>query len=181
MQREIEDSKPGGYDVLVVDAFSGDAIPTHLLTLEAMNIYDKQLRKDGKGVLAVHISNRFFNLKKVCRAMAEHAGYKGTVVKVDDDRSNGGSSSTWVLITKNQDFLDALKDDPAGLKALDHRSIEAIAWTDDFTALTGVLGDPEDDVKKAKDMEKEEERIADEERAAADKADAEKKVEPTAP
>src|SRR5262249_17147766 len=56
----MEQEEPQGYDVLAIDAFSGDAIPVHLLTRECMDVYRKHLKPDG--VLAIHISNRYLDL-----------------------------------------------------------------------------------------------------------------------
>ena len=80
LERELNaDKAPRGFHVLVVDAFSGDAIPTHLLTREAGDIYRRQL--DPQGVLAIHISNRYLDLDPVVRGLADYLGFK--VLRID--------------------------------------------------------------------------------------------------
>ena len=88
---------PPNYDVLVIDAFSSDAIPVHLLTKEVMQLYFKLLKPDG--VLAVHISNRYLDLAPVCARGAEFVGKKATVVADDASDNTFANSTTWVLIT----------------------------------------------------------------------------------
>jgi hypothetical protein len=66
-------SRPRTFDLLAVDAFSGDSIPTHLLTLEAMQGYLRHLNAPD-GILAVHITNRYLDLRPVVAAAAEHFG-----------------------------------------------------------------------------------------------------------
>jgi MFS family permease len=138
MQREAEAGKLRKYDVLVVDAFSGDSIPTHLLTREAMDAYVKHMRSD-QAIIAIHISNRYLNLRPVCRGLAEYAKLNGTVVKSQNNQP-GGSPSTWVLLTNNRDFLEQTVPN-AGLDhgSIFHEKIKSILWTDDFTTLINIL------------------------------------------
>src|SRR5439155_3347180 len=91
------------YDVLALDAFSGDAIPVHLLTKEAVALYLKHLRPEG--VLAFHASNQFLNLSPVIRQLAEGAGYQAVLVKShgDDDKLILPTDS--VLVTRNGTVL----------------------------------------------------------------------------
>jgi hypothetical protein len=90
--------------VLVLDAFSSDAIPIHLLTAEAIDIYRRQLAPDG--ILAVHVSNRYFNLRPV---LAGHAGRLGWAVAcladTDSDDELFTYSSSWVLLTPQAETL----------------------------------------------------------------------------
>ena len=71
----LEREQPENFDVLAVDAFSGDAIPVHLLTSEAMDLYFRHLRPDG--ILAVHISNRYLDLVPVLAGEALSTGKNG--------------------------------------------------------------------------------------------------------
>ena len=68
----LQRATPGAYDLIVLDAFSSDAIPVHLLTREAVELYMSRLRTDG--VVAVHISNRYLNLEPVLGALAQQRG-----------------------------------------------------------------------------------------------------------
>jgi hypothetical protein len=139
MQREAEAGNLRKFDVLVVDAFSGDSIPTHLLTREAMDAYIKHMRSD-KSIIAIHISNRYLNLRPVCRGLAEYAKLDGTVVVKGKDDSQGGASSTWVLLTNDRVFLDQTVPS-SGMQhgSIKHKDIASILWTDDYTTLFNIL------------------------------------------
>ena len=90
--------------MLAVDAFSGDAIPVHLLTREAVALYMKHLKPDG--VLALHISNRHIRLFPVVRAIAESLGLSYTFVDTSyDDDDLVRWSSTWVLVARDRATL----------------------------------------------------------------------------
>jgi hypothetical protein len=129
----MERQEPQAFDVLAVDAFSGDSIPTHLLTDEAMKIYDRHLLPDG--ILAVHISNRYLDLEPICKALALRHGYQARVV--EDDSEANGYSSTWVLLTRNQEFLANLDDFVDNSRVLTAK--RSILWTDAFSSLYAAL------------------------------------------
>jgi hypothetical protein len=116
------------FHVLAVDAFSGNAVPTHLLTVEAMALYARHL--DPEGVVAVHVSNRHLDLAPVVRASARRSGLR--TVEVEWRTDEGGS--TWVLCTRSEaavrDFL------ASGARPGDGREVE---WTDDRSDLFSVL------------------------------------------
>src|SRR6185369_17492988 len=97
-------------DIIAVDAFSSDAIPVHLLTREAVQLYFRHLKPEG--VLALHISNRYLDLKPVCEGGAQAVGRQAWVVEDEGDQASYFSSSTWVLVTSNTALLagDAFKD-----------------------------------------------------------------------
>jgi spermidine synthase len=101
----LERQPPQQYDVLVLDAFSGDTIPVHLLTREAMDIYLRQIAADG--VIAIHISNRHVNLIPVVLELARHFDLPSVLIRqsqVDRFRAN---PSDWMLLTRNEQFLDS--------------------------------------------------------------------------
>ncbi len=125
------------YDVLVVDAFSSDAIPVHLLTRECFALYHRVLAPDG--VLAVHISNRYLDLQPLVRGLAAAFGDEVRTVHHGSDPAAGASNSTWMLLTKNRAFLD----DP-DVRAIDPEppGAPAFVWTDDFSNLLEVLKRP---------------------------------------
>ncbi len=131
MAREADEQ----YDVIAVDAFSGDAIPVHLLTREALVLYRRHLKPTG--ILAVHVSNRYLDLAPVVRQQAEQAGLRSTLITVDNDTTRDAYSSDWVLVTANGAFMaDSLVKAagdtiglPAGLRL----------WTDDYNSLLPIL------------------------------------------
>jgi hypothetical protein len=132
--RELAAGQSQDFDLIAVDAFSGDSIPMHLLTTECADIYRRRLKPGG--VLALHISNRVLNLDPVARGMARYLGWTAVQVISDDDDKTGESSSTWVLITSDAGFLQR-----AGLsqKSSEWSSRAPITWTDDFASLWHVL------------------------------------------
>lgn len=128
---EREDSQ--NFDVLVLDAFSGDAIPVHLLTTEAMQIYTRHLKKDG--VLAVHISNSYFDLEPVVRALGKEF-HLSTRVQTCDRKADGGVAldSVWMLLCRDQEQLTKVLG-PASAT----QSSRLVYWTDDRNNLLNVL------------------------------------------
>jgi spermidine synthase len=123
------------YDVLVVDAFSGDAIPVHLLTREAIALYMRQLRPNG--ILAVHVSNQYLNLPPIVREEADYAGMKSVLVSSDDDEDIGVYSADWVLVTNNDDFLQLPKVAEAAAIITPLPGLRL--WTDDYNSLLPLL------------------------------------------
>lgn len=115
---------------LAVDAFSGDAIPTHLLTREAMDIYLRRLRPDG--ALAVHISNRHLDLAPVVRALAAYAGWQA--VHISNRRREGEHyAADWIIVTRNPVVLAALREHATPPKGRD------LLWTDESNDLFRIL------------------------------------------
>jgi hypothetical protein len=134
MEREVAEGRPQQFDVLVVDAFNGDSIPTHLLTRQAMLVYLAELSPDG--VLAVHVSNLFLDLRPVLaensRALNLRYGFASCEEK---DAMNWASE--WVLLARNDKVLG--QPQIAGrLKSRDGlRRVRP--WTDDYSNLFQLL------------------------------------------
>jgi SAM-dependent methyltransferase len=97
----LEREPPQGFDVLAVDAFSGDSIPVHLITVEAVGAYLRHMKP--KGVIAFHVSNRFLDLKPVLLAIAEQHGLEYAYVHETSD--DGGTTSDWVLLTRHKPLI----------------------------------------------------------------------------
>jgi hypothetical protein len=134
LERELSLGSASDFDLIAVDAFSGDSIPMHLLTSECADVYRRRLKPDG--VLALHISNRVLDLEPVARGLANHLGWPAARVVSADASATGEASSTWVLLTPNRDFFER-----AGLQHnLSGWSQGApITWSDDFASLWQVL------------------------------------------
>src|SRR5262249_25559528 len=95
------------FALLVVDAFSSDAIPIHLLTRQALDIYLDNLADDG--LLAFHISNRYLDLEPVLGNLAEEVGLAGFIQKDGESRSTPGKAgSNWVIMARRRAILDRL-------------------------------------------------------------------------
>jgi len=136
MERELNEGHPQQYDVLALDAFSGDAIPAHLLTVEAFGIYLKQIRPDG--VIAVHTSNRYLDLCPIVALLAKHYALQVVTVEADDGGGVGDSSSEWMLVTRNTDFLNSVAIEDAS-KPAKVPGPEIRVWTDHFSNLFQIL------------------------------------------
>jgi hypothetical protein len=127
----LESASAGGFDLLVLDAFSSDAIPVHLLTHEAFTLYAS--RVDQRGAIAVHVSNRVFDLAPVTTSAADHVGW--SVLSASGGDGPGATPSTWVLLTPNDELVDRLVG--SGWRPLAER--DGVAWTDDYSSVLDVL------------------------------------------
>jgi len=131
----LEREAAQGFDVLAVDAFSSDSIPVHLLTAEAFEVYFRHLKPGG--ILAVHISNRYLDLKPVLKEAAARFGKSVRLVDDDSDVDRGTYGTTWVLFADAPDVFarEPLKGAADPLET--DRSIRV--WTDDYSDLYGIL------------------------------------------
>jgi SAM-dependent methyltransferase len=131
----LSQEPPQRFDILVVDAFSGDAIPVHLLTREAFQLYWRHLKSDG--VLAVHVSNRYLKLEPIVALGNATLGKQIWQVENDDDLPKEVFGSTYVLVSSRPNFFSnplfrgllTTVDIPAYLRT----------WTDDYSNLWQVL------------------------------------------
>ena len=126
---------PRRFDVLAVDAFSGDAIPLHLVTRECFDVYRRRLADDG--VLALHISNNSVDLTPVVVGLAREIGYEVRRVHSRADEARGVNEAVWMLVTRNAAFL--AMPDVAAAATVPVLGREPIVWTDDFSSLRQVL------------------------------------------
>lgn len=130
------------YDLIVLDAFSSDAIPTHLLTRQALESYLRHLRPDG--VLAFHISSRFFDLEPVLAAAASELGltaYRGRNPKRDDLEDTVSLGSIWVVMARDGAKLQALIPQNGNWRLARTKPTIA-AWRDDYSSLLRVMDSP---------------------------------------
>jgi hypothetical protein len=129
----IENEEPQQYDLLVLDAFSGDAIPTHLLTREAMEQFLRHMQPDG--IIAVHVSNLHFDLRPVVAALADE--FQLATVAIDDRGRErpGDLSSRWILLSRDS----AVLKHPRFENGITTPPERRVLWTDDFSNLFSVL------------------------------------------
>jgi hypothetical protein len=126
----MEREPPQNYDLLVLDAFSGDSIPVHLITKEAFAIYLRHLKPGGG--LAAHITNRHLDLIPVVQRLADHYGLKCAYISDESNSAAWHSTSFWMLLSRDPAFLE-------------HELIRTVTetppiknirlWTDDYAAL----------------------------------------------
>ena len=132
----LEQEEPQRFDVLAVDAFSGDAIPAHLLTRECGELYLKHLAEDG--ILAIHITNRHVDLLPVCRGLADEFQLTARCIRNKPELESGTNSAKWVLLSRRPEVLDALQVTQSKVIPMGDRTI---LWTDAFSNLLSVMRD----------------------------------------
>ncbi len=135
----LERDSSARFDVIAIDAFSGDAIPVHLLTREAFSMYRKHL-SSADGILAFHVSNRYLELAPIVRQLADEAQCTATLIrnKKNDDASI--AAADWVLVTpKNTVELSSAAK--AKIVAIPSRRGKQ-PWTDSYNNLFEVLKEP---------------------------------------
>ncbi|MFZ4775155.1 MAG: spermidine synthase [Terrimicrobiaceae bacterium] len=126
------------FDLLVLDAFSGDAPPMHLLTLEAFETYLRHLGPDG--VIAINISNNHVDFFPVIRGVADHFQMGMAMIPwMADPMPRGFSSSLWVLISRNRSFLSAQPIVSRARVPSAAYSQSPIVWNDDYASLFKIL------------------------------------------
>ena len=135
LERELATRGSQEFDVLVVDAFSSDSIPMHLLTKESVELYLQHLKPDG--ILCIHISNRFLDLRGVVLGIAQALGRPCVLVASEGDPSRGYNGGRWVLLTDNWEFLNDAVVSEASESALPESG--PLVWTDDYGSLWQVV------------------------------------------
>jgi hypothetical protein len=128
----IAEAPPGSFDLVILDAFSSDSIPVHLLTEEAMEVYADRLTRDG--LLMVHISNRVFDLEPVVANAADHLGWAAAIGR-EGGASTGATPSTWIALSPDGNTIGQLQAG-GGWSELDERRVR---WTDDYSSILPVL------------------------------------------
>jgi hypothetical protein len=135
MERELQESGSRRYDVLVIDAFNSDAIPVHLLTLEALELYWSHLKPGG--VLALHLTNNYLDLVQVAGNLGHRMGKE--VLLVTTPRAIGVSSAAdWVLLLEDSRSIAGSTTGGASTRGLALPGPERV-WTDDYSNLPGAL------------------------------------------
>lgn len=125
------------YDLLALDAFSSDAVPLHLLTREAFELYLRHLADDG--ILAVHISTQYLDLESVVLRLADHFGLSAALIISPGDELRALQSSSWVLMARRAELLEAPLIRTAVVRP--PRDFHRVSlWTDDHVNLWQVLG-----------------------------------------
>ncbi len=132
---QLEGEEPQEFDVLAVDAFSGDAIPVHLLTKEAMAVYLRHMKPNG--IIAFHISNQYLQLAPVVEQLAQAYGYESCMVESKANDEELSASSQWILVTRKHSFIQTLALMDVAKEVPVPKNFRA--WTDDYNNLFEVL------------------------------------------
>jgi len=132
MERELERDEPQKFDVLAIDAFTGDAIPIHLLTEEAFQIYLKHL-SGPEAIIALHISNSYLDLRPVVLKLAGRFGLRSAWISSGGDGETV-SPSEWMLLSHSNALVTGAVSTLKGVRLPESR-----LWTDDYSNLFQVL------------------------------------------
>jgi len=130
----MEREAPQNYDILVIDAFSSDSIPVHLITREAMAVYLRHMKPGG--VIAFHVTNRFLHLAPVVKRLADEIGLN-TALIADDAEDSDLARTDWVLVTGDKALLEhtGIAKYVTGIETIPGLRV----WTDDFNNLFQIL------------------------------------------
>jgi hypothetical protein len=141
---ELAKSPDGVYDAIILDAFNSDAVPVHLMTREAVEMYVRKLAPDG--LLLAHVTNQHLDLEPVFHAIAADLHLRGRS-KSDDEMSlqelqQGKDRSHWIALARSEARLGAIATDPEWLAVPLHPGAPAdlrFLWTDDYSSILRVL------------------------------------------
>jgi hypothetical protein len=122
-------------DLMLIDAFSSDAIPVHLMTVEAVEMFMSKLKPEG--FVVFHISNRHLDLKPVLRAIARKLQLQAALVEFDPDEEENASQVEAVALARTRAPLQKLLD--RGWVAMGHDRDHEVLWTDDRSSLLSVI------------------------------------------
>ena len=131
----LEHEPPQHFDLLVLDAFSGDAIPAHLLTKEAFEVFRRQLKPQG--AIAVHISNRYLNLAPVVCGVGKALGLTPLAFESAGDPAASKFPAQWIVLSDNPELI--AKFPLAVAAAREVRELPHGYWTDDRSNLFEIL------------------------------------------
>jgi hypothetical protein len=133
----LEWEPPQHFDLLVLDAFSSDAIPVHLLTKEAFQTYERHLNTNA--IIAVHISNHYLNLEPVVVNLARHSGYKLASIDYEENEEEWWLyGSTWMLLSRSEQVMNR-PDIRNAASTVNTNSVRIPLWTDDLASLFQIL------------------------------------------
>jgi hypothetical protein len=137
LEKEMKSPDFRPYDVFIVDAFTGDSIPRHLLTKECFELYSRALAKDG--VLLIHVSHRHFELSRVIYPLADSIGREANTILSQIDKKADDffeDVSEWIVITNNAELLA----NENYRRYVTGRTVsDPVHWTDDFGSMVQVL------------------------------------------
>jgi spermidine synthase len=128
----MRDAATGQYGLIIMDAFSSDSVPAHLLTTEAMDLYLSKLSADG--LIAFHISNRYLDLEPLLSGLAKQFNLSAFTRKDEERQVAGRYPSIWVVLARNDASLGALTADSRWRRVQGN-----VVWTDDFSNILSLL------------------------------------------
>jgi hypothetical protein len=143
MEQELNKGDKQNFDLLVLDAFSSDSIPVHLLTKESMRLYREHTHPEG--VIAIHVSNKYLDLETVVRRLATEMNMMMVVVDSDNGESLGEDwiyDCTWILLSDNEEFIRQIEGSGYPRTKLSSQE-DSPLWTDEYTSIFRIFYKPE--------------------------------------
>jgi spermidine synthase len=131
----LENEPDQHYDLLVVDAFNGDAIPVHLLTQQALELYFRHLKPSG--ILALHLTNTHLDLAPVVKVLAQHLGKHALFITNEPGEDWNISGSLWALVSSQRIALPITTEATRAWDAVARPDLRV--WTDDYSNLFQIL------------------------------------------
>jgi hypothetical protein len=137
----LEREPDGSIDLLIIDAFTGDSVPTHLLTREALALYGRKV--SPAGVVALHVSNKYLDFAPVVEALAADGGWMALQGRDEDvPPEYARSPSEWMALSRSLDTIKSIYTNPTSDRWTWKPTAEkttVAAWTDDRTAVAEAL------------------------------------------
>jgi predicted O-methyltransferase YrrM len=134
MREELERAGSRNFDLIVLDAFSGDAVPVHLLSAEAFELYEAHLR-DDTGLIAINISNRYLDLEPLVTAVADARGVV-SAIRHNTENDDVRHPVTWALVAPD---AAAFANVSPGMLRASRRDEDLRPWTDDYSNIMSVM------------------------------------------
>jgi SAM-dependent methyltransferase len=131
----LENAPDGYYDLVMLDAFSSDSIPAHLVSREALKIYQSKLKEDG--LLLFHVSNRYLRVEKLVCAVVNDAGLAGYFISDRDETIIGKSGSDYVVAVNPGTYLGEIET--LGTWAPVPKTCDVPPWTDDYSNMLSLV------------------------------------------
>ena len=140
LEKELKETGSQQFDVLAIDAFTGDMIPTHLLTKEAIELYLKHLKDDG--ILVFNITNKYLNIFSVLEGQSKTLNMPLYFFQQAPDQS-GLTLAYWALFTKNEKFISK-ESVKKSIVSFNSQGYPTIFWTDDYSSILPLIWKEED-------------------------------------
>ncbi|HME98513.1 MAG TPA: fused MFS/spermidine synthase, partial [Terriglobia bacterium] len=131
----IEKTPDAEFELLMLDAFSSDSIPAHLVSREAVRLYLKKLKHDG--LILFHVSNRYMDVESLASAVALDAGLKGLVRYDDDEEARGKSTSDYVVVARHSEDFGELNESENWTEI--EKPAKVQPWTDDYSNMMAIV------------------------------------------
>jgi len=132
---EMQKREDDKYDLIILDAFTSDSVPVHLITKEAMQMYKQRLNENGK--IAVHISNRYLDLAPIVTKTAAEAAFQAHFLRQQEDMDRLQASNQWILLSREGDDVQSLYT--AGWLKVSAGNYSLRPWTDQYSNILSIL------------------------------------------